>query len=68
MKTLKKMSFNLAAKELSRGELRGIMAGSGSGGPGCPYHCYGGGSCGGSGLGDCTCVQTQGYYHCQRHG
>ena len=30
MKTLKKMSFNLAVNELSRSELKGIMAGSGS--------------------------------------
>ena len=28
MKNLKKMSFNLASKELSRKELKGIMAGS----------------------------------------
>ena len=31
MKNLKKMSLNLATKELSRKELKGIMAGSGGG-------------------------------------
>ena len=40
MKNLKKMSLNLATKELSRKELKGIMAGSGnSGGGGCPWGC-----------------------------
>ena len=32
MKNLKKMSLNLATKELSRKELKGIMAGSGNSG------------------------------------
>jgi hypothetical protein len=36
MKNLKKMSLNLATKELSRKELKGILAGSGSYGCGNP--------------------------------
>ena len=41
MKNLKKMSLNLATKELSRKELKSIMAGSTSGGVYCPaYRCH----------------------------
>jgi hypothetical protein len=62
MKTLKKMSFDLAVKELSRNELRGIMAGSGTG-AGCLDRCTTSSNCSG-GCSLCKYYYGDGTYRC----
>lgn len=68
MKNLKKMSFNLASKELSRKELRGIMAGSGGGY--CFGQCIGDYQCGSWSMPkSCGCYMPNGFLgYCKYHG